>query len=224
MKVREIVSKVRTSINALSTDIFVSDRYILSILQDINIKLVTQQLQTRAYWTSPNLFTSLDCLDMEQVPLYTCCDTTTECTIAKSKKKLPEIVDTMYGLVISGVWSIDSKNEFKELESPRRLENLLKIYPNKNHNRYYFVQNGYLYITNPLIERVKFTAMFKSFFDKEEYSCENTTSGCKENPLDQEFKTLPKIVSDVTRLTTEEIINTKYRIPPEITSDDREKT
>lgn len=220
---RDIVSKVKTLLRFNNSDVFITDRTILSVVQDVNIKLVTQQLQKRSYWNSPNLFTTIECLDMEEVPLYECCDTTSDCTIARSKLKLPEIVDCMFGLVIRGVWSIDGKVEFKELSSPNRLTNLIKIYPNKPFpKRYYFIHNNYLYITDPDILKVKISAFFKEVLNPNEFDC-SATDSCPINPLDGKFATLPKLVDDITRISADLLMQTVVQIPQEQTSDDKER-
>lgn len=222
---REMVSKVRNLLKLNNVDVFISDRFILSVLSGVNTKLVTQQLQKRSYWNSPNLFTNIDCLVMEPVPLYTCCSTTSNCDIARSVLPLPAIVDCMFGLVIRGVWSIDEKNQFKELDSPSRLVNLMNIYPKKSFNRYYFIHESHLYVTDPNIELVKMSAFFKDIIDMSKYSCnKDVDNPCPTNPLDQKFSTLPKLEDDIVTISAQKLMESFLQIPQDATADNRERT
>ena len=223
MSNREMVSRVRNLLRLNNVDAFISDRFILSILTPINIKLVTQQLQKRAYWNSPNLFTTIDCLEMETVPLYTCCDIQSDCQISKSVLTLPEIVDCFFGLVIRGVWSINGKVDFKELDSPNRLVNLMQIYPNKPFDKYYFIHENHLYVTSPDIKMVKLSAFFKDIINLNKYDCSDKTENCPINPLDQDFNTLPKLEDDIASLTAQKLLQSFMQLPQEGTSDEKER-
>lgn len=210
---REVISKVKSLLRLTSSDIFFSDRMILSYLLDTNVKLVTQALNKRQSSNSPNLFTEIPCLEMKPVPLYSCCDTQSDCLIAESVLELPTIVETYYEMAIRYVRSIDRKNEFKRLDNPQRLANLLVIYPNKPLDNFYWVQNNRLYITNPNIEKVALSAFFKGIVDTSKFCCGEGEECFK--PLDEEFHTIPKLEDDITRITSELIMNTFKRIPQE---------
>lgn len=216
---REVISKVKSLLRLTSSDIFFSDRMILSYLLDTNVKLVTQALNKRQSSNSPNLFTNIDCLEMERVPLWQCCDTSSDCEIARSTVELPTIVETYYNLAINRVSSIDKKVQFKELDNPQRLVNLLKIYPNKPLDNFYWIQNNRLYVTNPNIEKVFLSAFFKGIFNITEFCC-STDEVCF-TPLDQEFKTIPKLEDDITRITAD-LLSVFKQLPQERTSDGME--
>lgn len=224
---REIVSKVKSELRLTSSDILITDRLVLSIVQAINIKLVIQQLQRRIGVNSPNLFTDIPCLKMTPVPLYTCCDTTSDCMVASSQMKLPALVEGYYGNVVRGVFSIDSKVKFTELPNPNNYVNLSKIYP-KSKKVYYWIQNGYLYISDPNIEVVKISAFFADiedvckFLECVECVDPKDFTYCPTNPLDLDFKSLPKLEDDIVRLAAAEVMDTFKRLRPEITSDNQE--
>lgn len=219
---REIVSRIKSLLRFTTSDILISNRMILGVAQSMNVKLTTQNLQKRQGSNSPNLFTDIPCLEMETVPLVSCCNTTIDCQVAKSKEELPSIVETYLNVVIRGVYSIDGKVAFKEVQSPTRYSDILKIYPNKRDN-FYWIQNKHLYITNPDIEVVKLSAFFRDIVDLSNFSkCKEDEEVCPINPLDMEWKSLPKLEDDIVRLSVEFIMNSFKRIPPENTSDGRE--
>lgn len=219
---RDAVSKVRTLLRFNNSDVFISDRAILSNLSAVTVKLAVQNLNRRIGWGLDSLFTTIPCLEMEKVPLYSCCDTQSDCMIAASVKELPTIVDSYYSLAIKGVMSIDNKVRFKELDDPTRYVNFQKIYPGKVEN-FFWVKNKKLYITNPNIEAVSISAFFSDVLEGG-YDCGECGNDCPENPLDQEWKHLPKLADDIIRMTVSLIMETFSRVPQDNTSNGKEDT
>lgn len=223
---RDIVGKVRSLLKLSSTDFLISDRLILSVLLPVNKKLVCQQLTRRIGASSPNLFTTIPCLPMTQVPISDCCEIQGDgCMISRSKDQLPDIVDTYYGLAIDAVKSVDKKaKKFNELNSPDRYNNILKIYPN-NKDKYYFFFNKYLYVTDPDIEVIYLSAFFSDVVDPDQFSsCGNADRSCPVNKLDLEWKSLPKLEDDIVKMTMEEILTTYRNINGDNTSNAQEGT
>lgn len=216
---RNIVSKIRGMFKLMNTDNLINDRVIMEEVRTTNIELVVRELQKRTSWNSPNLFTSIPCIPMEEYPLYKCCDIQSECMIAKSINQLPQIVDTKYNLVVQGVWSLDRKYRFDEIGSPDRYANYLKIYPNGK-KKFYWIQDGYLYITNSDIEFSTINAFFAYPIQPEKYSCDSKNVQCPINPLDMDFKTLPKLEDPISRIVYEKILKTYKQSSQDIEQND----
>lgn len=204
---RSIVSKIRGMFKLMNTDNLINDRIIMEEVRATNIDLVVRDLQRRTSWNSPNLFTPIPCIQMEEYPLYKCCNIQSECMIARSVKPLPPIVDTKYNLVVQGVWSLDKKYRFDESGNPDRYANYLKLYPNGK-KKFYWIQDNYLYITDSNIEKATLSAFFTHPIDPAQYSCDTSEKKCPTNPLDMEFKTLPKLEDSVTRMVYEKLLST----------------
>lgn len=218
---RNLVSLVRADLDKFGTDRFISDRHILATLLPIINKFNSQQVSSRKVWGVDQLYTHLSCLKMKQVALYECCGVESDCMIARSVDKLPDIVDSYYSLVIRSVQSLDGKVRFNELNTPERYANLIKLYP-KQKKPFFFMKDGYLYITDPDIEVTSLTAMFKGLIDPDDYSCEsdcNKEKKCVTNPLDLEIKFLPKLESDIILNTVQKLV-AREGIPPEKNSGD----
>lgn len=93
------------------------------------------------------------------------------------------------------------------MDSPARYSNVLKLYP-KTKKKYYFIYNKHLYITDPDIEMVSVSAFFRDIVDPAEYSCNKNQVVCPTNPLDFEFKSLPKLEDDIVRICYQELAET----------------
>lgn len=216
---RHLVSLVRADIDRFGPDRHISDRHILATLLDIINKYNSQQITQRQISGVDQVFTLIECLEMEEVPLNSCCDIESDCMIAKSKKKLPLLVDSRYGLSIRSVKSGDGKVKFNILNTPERYANTLALNP-KQRKPYFFMKDGYLYITDPDVEIVKMSAMFQDLVDPSDFECGDCKpKGCKKNPLDLEIKYLPKLKSDIVSAAFQKLI-TKQSIPSERNSGD----
>lgn len=217
---RNLVSLVRADLYKFGPDRFISDRHILATLLPIINQLNSQQVSKRQVWGVDQLYTTIDCLKMIHVPMYTCCDVESDCMIARSEIKLPEIVDSYYSLIIRAVQSVDGKVKFNELNTPERYANTLKLYPKKK-TPYFFMKNGYLYITDPDIEYVTITAIFKGLIDPEDFCCNSdcAPASCPTNPLDLELKYLPKLEITIINSAFQKLVG-REQIPPEKNSGD----
>ena len=105
--VRKLVSDVRAMHRLLSTDNMITDRAIASEIKNNTILLVKRETNLRRLWSTDTLFTTIPCLELEQVSITECCDFVDDCTIARTKLKLPRISEGNYQYLIQGVWSIN---------------------------------------------------------------------------------------------------------------------
>lgn len=227
MTARKIVSDVRSMHKLLSTDNSITDRAILSEIRNNTIFLVKRETNLRKLWATDTIFNTLPCLEMIEVPISECCDYVDPCNIARSKFKLPRISEGNYQYTIQGVWSINALGgrgkELKEITVNRYI-NLLKLQIIKK-DIYYFIVNGYLYATNPLLQAVRMAAFFEEDIPNEiafpdcgcgtAYTLEDL---CK-NPLDKEFALPGYLEKPVLELTSQKLLNTYYRLKTDLTSD-----
>lgn len=225
---RKLVSDVRAMHKLLSTDSLCTDRAILSEIRNNALLLIKRETNLRKLWATDTLFTTIPCLEMCEVPLSECCNYVDECTIARSKEKLPRISEGNYQYVIQGVYSINAlggrSTKFKEI-SVNRFTNLLKL-PVIKKESYFWISNGYLYISNPLIQAVRFVAFFEEDVDNsvmypEDCNCgrEYTTEEICINPLDKEFACPGYLEQQVLQLTSQKLLSTYFNIKTDMTED-----
>lgn len=219
---RDLVSRVRTMLKLQSSDELTSDRSIFQEILSTNIKLCVQQLSKRQSSNAPSLFTDLECIEMEKVPLTSCCDYVGDCQISKSKLQIPLIVDYLNTLAVGGVWTIDRKSSFIFTNSPNRYADFLKL-ELKSKKKFYFILNGYLYVTDPELEKVSLSAFFAEPTDPILYSCKKPDKYCSPNPLDLEFKGLPKVTDDVITIVFKKIQDTYKRSVADVQENDMQE-
>lgn len=222
--VRKLVSDVRAMHRLLSTDSLITDRAIASELKNNTILLVKRETNLRRLWATDTLFTTIPCLELEQVSITECCDFVDDCTIARTKLKLPRISEGNYQYLIQGVWSINAMGgmgkKFKDISINRYL-NLLKLPIIKNES-YYWIVNDYLYLTDPLVQKVRIAALFEEDIPNEvRYSgkCEediNDAEWCM-NPLDRESFCPGYLEKQVLELTSQKLLSTYFRLKEDLT-------
>lgn len=209
MTIRQAISQVKSLFKFVSADDLISDRAICNELKDTAIKYIKQQTNQRKLFASPNIFTNLNCIEMETVPLSQCCSYTSPCDISKSKQKIPRISEGIYGLLVQGVYSLDKRNKYKETTATR-YANYLKL-GLKKEQKFFWIQDGYLYISDPNIELCSISAYFEEDIDESLYSCEEKSQTCPNNPLDLEFKCPSYLIQDVINATYTTVLNTYKR-------------
>ena len=111
---RKLVSDVRSVHKILSTDSLITDRAIASEIRNNALLLIKRETNLRKLWATDTLFTTIPCLEMIEVSISECCNYVDECSIARTKFKLPRISEGNYQYVIQGVYSINA------IEWPRK--------------------------------------------------------------------------------------------------------
>ena len=220
---RKMVSRVRSTHRLLSGDTAINDRAVLAELSSNARVLIKRELNLRKLSATDSIYTTIPCLEMKEVPLSECCEYVDPCTIARSKFKLPKIGESNYLYAIQGVFSVDQKVKLKEI-TPSRYINLLKL-PARIPEYYYWIQNNYLYVTNPNLCKIKLVAFFEEevpndiMFPKD---CECQAYAKEEeciNPLDKDFKCPGYLEQPVIDMTSKFLLQTYFRLPEDRTSD-----
>jgi len=213
----------------LSSDNLITDRVIASEIRNNTNLLVKRETNLRKLWATGTLFTTIPCLEMVEVPLSECCEYVDSCTIARSKYKLPRIAEGNYQYVIQGVYSINAMGgtgtKFKEI-TVNRYTNLLKL-PIIKKESYFWIINDYLYVTNPLMQKLRISAFFEEDVPNEvmfpECDCGTPQASDEEwcmNPLDKEFPCPGYLEKQVLELVSQKLLSTYFRIKTDLTSDD----
>lgn len=225
---RKLVSDVRSMHKLLSTDNLITDRVVASEIKNNSLLLIKRETNLRKLWATSTLFTTIPCLEMVEVPISECCGYVDDCTVARSKYKLPRISEGNYQYLIQGVYSINAMSgkgkKLKEITINRYI-NLLKL-PIIKKEEYYWVMNGYLYVSNPLLKAIRIAAFFEEDVPNEVmYSdCDCGNSGptdeefCK-NPLDKEYGLPGYLEKQVLELTSQKLLGTYFQVKTDMTDD-----
>jgi hypothetical protein len=228
---RKVVSDVRSMHKLLSTDNLITDRAVASEIRNNTLLLVKRETNLRKLWATDTLFTTIPCLEMVEVSISECCEYVDPCTIGRSRFKLPRIAEGNYQYIIQGVYSINALSgvgkKLKEI-TINRYVNLIKLPIIKN-EEYYWIQNDYLYINNPLLKAIRISALFEEDVPNEimypECGCggyEPSVEDYCKNPLDKEYALPGYLQNQVLALTSQKLLSTYFRINDDKTSDNKD--
>jgi len=221
---RKLISDIRSMHKIISTDSLITDRTIASEIRNNSLMLIKRETNLRKLWATDTVFTTIPCLELIEVPISECCNYVDECSVARSKEKLPRISEGNYQYVIQGVYSINAMGgqgkKIKEITVNRYI-NLLRL-PIIKKEEYFWISNDYLYVSNPMLQAVRFVALFEEDIPSEimypDCGCgKNVTDDewCK-NPLDKEFALPGYLEKQVLELTSQKLLNTYFRIKTDL--------
>ena len=230
---RYLVSLVRGMHKLLSTDNIITDRTIFAEIKSNFLLLAKRETNLRKLWATDTLFTTIPCLEMTEVSISECSNYVDDCTIARSKYKIPRISEGNYQYVIQGVYAINimggKGKKLKEI-SINRYINLLKLRIIKK-EEYFWVSNNYLYVTNPLVQAIRLVAFFEEDIPNEimypDCGCGTPTVSDEEwckNPLDKEFALPGYLQNQVLKLTSNSLLSTYFKIGSDLSQNNIEET
>lgn len=218
---REVISQIRESNEFMAYDHIVTDRYLLSLINKFGLTLFRRDFNKRKYTNTSNIPVSINCFAMERVPLAECINYSSDVEIAKSVYKLPQVEQSYYSYMMQ-VYDIEQSAEILAT-TPKQYINILnrRFKPN---SIFYWIQDGYLYISSPNIEKVRVNAIFTDYVvnTSEIDECgENNCDSCPDcfEPLDQQFKFPGHIVSEIVNMVNQELANTHQRYKKDTTDD-----
>jgi hypothetical protein len=106
-----------------------------------------------------------------------------------------------------------------------RYTNLLKL-PYIKKEEYYWIINGYLYISNPLLQAIRISAMFEEDVPNQILYPESGCGDCNPsnedlcmNPLDKPYALPGYLQSQVLELTSKKLLSTYFQLKTDMTSD-----
>ena len=194
---REIIADVRGSLNAANIDTWITSALIYSKLTDVASLFIKREADDRRLFRYAELFTTVNCLEMEELPLIQCCNINIpNCkTVMRSKLKLPKMYSTRYGYLIT-VTSVDYDRDYKPTVPEQFKYTTLRRFGDPR-LRYFWIENGYLVIPNSLVERVNIKIMTPDVEAAQKLNaCEDTTPECI-GFMDQQFIAPEHLLDDI---------------------------
>lgn len=220
---RNLVSEVRSLNKLINSDNNITDRVIFNELKSTARLLVKRETNLRKLWNSPNIFTTIKCLEMTPVPLGECCEYRHPCMVSRSKKKIPQISEGIFGLLVQSVFSPGRKKyDYASLD---RFVNILGMNL-KNTKKYFWVYDDYLWVSDENLEYVDVIAYYDDDINPLDYSAcveQGQDTSCI-NPLDREFPIPSYLEKQLKDLVNETLSKTYFRhvVDPQSNAKDEE--
>ena len=218
----ETISRVRNVMKAVKEDAFITDRFLYSLILKYGKAYIKMQEERDQVQKLSSLFRSVPCVELIEVDkIEACCGgIKTNCTIMRTKEKLPDIITGKNGPLIRLVSSIDVSIEVHQTE-PRTYTSMSNTSNFKyNKKKYYWYLNDYLYFPNITWPSVRIEAIWEGDIsaiacdaNEEEKSCPKRQDQISAIP-DYLFAEVEKQVLQELGITTQ--------IPPDVGGDDKQ--
>jgi hypothetical protein len=199
----EVISRVRNTLKAVKEDAFLTDRTIYSSLLKYSKTLVKREDNQFRLMKISSIFQVLpyiELIDVDKVEAG-CIGIYSGCYFKRSKDKMPNILDGMFGPIIRTVSSIDGSIEMFRTD-PGTWVSMTKTTTFKyNKNRYFWYLNGYIYCPNIDWEAIRMEAIFEGQVE----SCDSDDCLIKQ---DQPFALPEYLFSEVEQFVIKELTMT----------------
>ncbi|MCB1711757.1 MAG: hypothetical protein KDH96_04535 [Candidatus Riesia sp.] len=206
---KEIVSRVKNTLNLVNKDMDVNGRFILHTAQNISISYISKRLRSRSLYRQDNLFTTVPCVELIDIDVFSCdiVEFKSCKKLKRSKKKLPELIYSRYGSSLKEVTAIDGLYEFK----PSTLSQYRRDSQRAGFSdyKYFYVKNGYLWIPDSEQELVELYLLTPDLYDL--YEMSECQDDCK-SAWDYEFIVPSDLLEQVISETAQKI-SIRYQIP-----------
>jgi hypothetical protein len=168
----EVISRVRGQVKAEVQDAFVTDRYIYSLIQKFSQLLMRRQDNANKLVKFNSVWQTLPFLELIEVDKVeaTCTGIKSDCTIKRTKDKLPHMIEGYWGPLIRTVSSIDGSTEVQPTQPGTYTSMSHTTSFRYNKTKYFWYLNGYLYFPNLEWDAIKLEGVFDG--DISEWTCE----------------------------------------------------
>ena len=209
----EAISRVRNTLKAVKEDPFLTDRTIYFSLQKYAQTLIKREDNQFRLMKMSQIFKVLpyvELIDVDKIEAG-CIGVYSECYFKRSKDKLPNILNGMFGPIIRTVSSIDGSIEMFRTD-PGTWISITKSTTFKYNKRpYFWYLNGYIYVPNVDWDAIIIEAIF-----------ENNVETCDSDECmlmqDQPLNIPEYLFSEVEQFTLQELTMT-LKVPADSVDD-----
>lgn len=219
MKIKEVIERVQSlySKGAASDDTRLSSRHIYSKLISARSFLIKRELDKRKKLSQRSI-EYLECIPLETASKYDCgFSVPPNCSVLKTKCKIPKAINSNYGDYITSVSTIDGSFLFSK-SSWERVRYIKGLRYTSSNPVYYF-KNDYLFFlvaSNTELEDLKYITVGGVFEDALGYKCEPACSDyvkpCDDLD-DREFIVEDHLIEPIIKMAVEELLGVFARMP-----------
>lgn len=222
ISVGEVVERIQSlySKGVKSDDTRLSSRHIYSVAKTIRGYLLTNQINKGQIVSDWN-YTVLSCIKMVPVSSIQCkCFSHLGCTIYRSEKKLPKILNSLDRHIIEWVMKLDNSYIIEPTTRSEALYNNGNKYTKKRLK--YVIEKGYLYINSQSSPgMIAMKAMYTDPVEAEKFneeSCGDTVESCL-SVKEKDFQLDEDLIRPLIQLASEELIQIFSKMREDKTND-----
>jgi len=212
----EVISRLRNGLNEVTGDSRYSNRYLWNVFLTASKDLIKQDADKGRIYSQANIWESI-CIKMEPVPsvLCNCISLPTDCTVYRSKEKLPKIIESTDGFIYRFISTPDLSKSFT-LTSPFSYSVKKEIKYNKE--KYAFIHDGYIFTPDHTYPQLIISGIFEG--NTSSFKCDNTSTstGSCYSALNQSISLNDYLIRTAITMSLQELIGTKQIPKDELTN------
>lgn len=211
----DVISRIRTQVKAARQDSFLTDRDIYSfVLKHAKWLMKREDSKNRLLGFSGviQVMDFVELIEVDKVEAK-CTGLTSDCTIKRTKDKMPAFMQGYYGPLIRNVTSIDGSQELQPT-NPSTYTNLSKSKNFKyNKANYFWYMDDYIYFPDIEWDAVRIEGIFEE--DISQWTCENDS--CVERG-DQAFSVPDYLLGELESQVFKDLVG-MMQITPDLSPD-----
>lgn len=211
----DVVSRIRVLTKAVKQDPFITDRMIYTVVLKHAKWLLKREDGKNKLMSFSGVMQTLDFVELEEIDKVEACCTgiTSNCTIKRTKNKLPVFMQGYFGPLIRTVSSLDNSQELKPI-LPSTYINIINSTNYKyNKAKYYWFLNDYIYFPDLEWDAVRVEGIFED--DISAYTCEEDNCIAKQ---DQSFNVPDYLLGELESQVYKDFMG-ELQILPDPTND-----
>lgn len=216
----DVISRIRSQIKAVKQDAFITDRMIYSIITKHAKWLMKREDSKNKLLVFSGVIQTMDFVELVEVDKVeaSCTGIKSDCTIKRTKDKLPIFLQGYYGPLIRTISSIDNSEELQPIlpSSYIALSNSKSFKYNKT--KYFWFLNDYLYFPNLQWDAVRIEGIFED--DISQWTCHEDSCIIRQ---DQTFNVPDYLLAEMESQVLNDL-NVTYQLPPDTVSDKQNVT
>lgn len=216
----DVVSRLRSQIKTVRQDAFITDRMIYSIVLKHAKWLMKREDSKNKLMVFSGVMQTMDFVELKEIDKVEACCTgiKSDCTIKRTKDKLPVFLQGYYGPLIRTISSIDNSEELQPIlpSSYIALTNSKSFRFNKT--KYYWFLNDYLYFPDLEWDAVRIEGIFED--DISTWTCKEDSCVARQ---DQTFNVPDYLLAEMESQVLNDL-NITYQLPTDLANDKQNAT
>lgn len=211
----DIISRIRVQVKAAKQDPFLTDRDIYSFILKHAKWLMKREDGKNRLMGFSGIIQTMDLVELVEVDKVEACCTgiKSDCTIKRTKDKLPIFLEGYWGPLIRSITSLDGSQELQPVY-PSTYVNLSKSKSFKfNKTLYYWYLNDYLYFPNLDWDAIRIEGVFED--DISQWTC--AADSCIQK-ADQSFNVPDYLYGELEAQVIKDLMG-MLQIPSDFTND-----
>lgn len=211
----DIVSRIRIQIKGIKQDAFITDRMIYTFVIKHAKWLMKREDSKNKLMAFSSVIQTMDYVELVEVDRVEACCTgiKSDCTIKRTKEKLPVFLQGYFGPLVRTIASLDGSEELQPI-LPTIYASLSKSKNFRfNKTKYYWFIDEYIYFPNLEWEAVRIEGIFED--DISVFTCEE--DNCKTRQ-EQSFNVPDYLLSEIEAQVFKDFMGI-YQIPPDPPND-----